>query len=303
LRECLESVLAQTMHAFECIVVNDHSTDSTASILLELCSRDTRLRVVQAVRSGLAAALNLGIFHAATDLIVRMDADDVMLPNRLERQLAFMDLHPSVALSCSYAILTDGAGRAIGKSMPVIDIAQGLALRIPKLYLELIHPAVIFRKHVVVGVGGYREDLPYTEDRELWGRIVTSGEQIVVQPEFLLRYRVHGGSLTNKNLWRNDFLCELSHVNILRRLDDLPEITAEELIAEKRQGPLPRRIRENWSRFGRTRYKAATRDYATRRWGSCVANAGLTLLCEPSFLLRRLNKLKPAGNRLKPLTN
>src|SRR5437879_2375502 len=109
LRDALESVLAQTLGDFELLVVDDGSQDETPEILAEV--RDERLLVLRQERLGLVAALNRGIGAAHAPYLARMDADDVSLPERLERQLAYLDARPQVALVAPGVEAIDEQGR------------------------------------------------------------------------------------------------------------------------------------------------------------------------------------------------
>src|SRR6187399_1542665 len=96
----LQSVLRQTWSTLELLVVDDGSTDDSPRILKRAAARDGRLRVVRQPNGGIASALNLGLEAARGELVARMDADDVMVPSRLEVQSAFMLQNPSVGF-CS----------------------------------------------------------------------------------------------------------------------------------------------------------------------------------------------------------
>ena len=100
LREAIESILNQTFSDFELIVIDDCSTDTTGEILKRLAERDERVKVhPNEVNLRLPSSLNKAISLARGRYIARMDADDIALPERLERQYAFMEAHPNVALS------------------------------------------------------------------------------------------------------------------------------------------------------------------------------------------------------------
>ena len=109
LREALDSVLAQTLADFELLVVDDGSTDETPEILASV--GDERLRVLRQEPAGLVAALERGIGEARAPYLARMDADDVSLPCRLERQVAFLDEQSQVALVVPGVESIDEAGR------------------------------------------------------------------------------------------------------------------------------------------------------------------------------------------------
>ena len=96
LSDAVDSVLTQSFSDFELLVVDDGSTDRTLDILRG-CA-DPRIRVVQGRRRGLADALNLGIDDARGEYVARFDADDLMVPNRLARQVEFLDENPGVAV-------------------------------------------------------------------------------------------------------------------------------------------------------------------------------------------------------------
>ena len=127
LREALGSILAQTLEDVELVVVDDGSSDSTPAILEESAGRDGRVRVHRQEPGGLTAALNAGCALAQAALIARMDGDDVMLRDRLERQAAFLDDHPEVALLGGGIVLIDegGAARSIASRAASTSICSG----------------------------------------------------------------------------------------------------------------------------------------------------------------------------------
>lgn len=163
----LDSLLTQTYDDFEIVVVDDGSDDGTVSIVQSY--NDDRIRVIVRDRpDGLAGALNCGIKAANGEFIARQDADDISAPDRLVRQVAFLDTHPDVAL-------VGTAARMISES----DHERGIrhVLERPTLddLLEknqFIHGSVMFRKEEIVeSVGGYDTIFETSEDYDLWIRI------------------------------------------------------------------------------------------------------------------------------------
>src|SRR5919198_492478 len=191
LREAVESVLAQTLDDFELIVVDDGSEDETPAILAAM--RDERLRVLRQERLGLVAALNRAVTEARAPLLARMDADDVSLPERLERQAAYLDARPEVALVVA-GVETMGGGATIVLPDDDAALRRRLLLRNP-----FAHGAVAVRAEAVARAGGYRADYGANEDYDLWRRIARD-RQLGAVPEILYRYREHPDAVTRSRV-------------------------------------------------------------------------------------------------------
>jgi glycosyltransferase involved in cell wall biosynthesis len=193
LAAALDSVLAQSVRDFECIVIDDGSTDATPAMLAEVARADARLRVVRIEHAGIVAGLNRGLAEARAPLIMRMDADDVALPDRMARQAAFLQAHPEVAVVGGAIELIDRAGRRLRRVAYPTDPAA-IAAALPR-GAPLAHPAVMMRRDAVRGCGGYRPQFQYAEDYDLWLRIAERA-QIANLPEVVLRYRNHSQKLS-----------------------------------------------------------------------------------------------------------
>lgn len=193
LAEAIESVLAQTCPDFELLLVDDGSTDRSREIARSYA--DPRIRILENERNvGLARSLNRGLAEARGALVARLDADDVCEPERLARQVAFLDAHPDVALLGSGYTEIDAQGR------------PGRVLRLPTAHADLcwallfycpfVHSAAMIRKDAVLGaVGPYDETLSYSMDYELWRRIARR-LRVANLPEPLVRYRLSPSSMT-----------------------------------------------------------------------------------------------------------
>jgi glycosyltransferase involved in cell wall biosynthesis len=166
-RDAVASVLDQTMSDLELIVIDDGSTDSTASLLAAV--RDPRLRVEREPPSGLTASLNRALGLAQAPLVARLDADDVALPERLACQRAFLDAHPEVGLLGTAAREVDASGRELGVVRPPEDdaaIRRALIRRNP-----FVHSSVMMRRRTLEEAGRYDERLPVAQDYDLWMRM------------------------------------------------------------------------------------------------------------------------------------
>ncbi len=110
LAEAVESILAQTFTDFELIVVDDGSTDGSLQMLQKFAHRDTRIRIISRPNTGIAGALNEAMDAARGEFLARMDADDISLPARFEKQVAFLQEHPDVVLLGSRVMLVEPYG-------------------------------------------------------------------------------------------------------------------------------------------------------------------------------------------------
>jgi glycosyltransferase involved in cell wall biosynthesis len=166
-REAVESVLRQTMDDLELIVIDDGSADETPAILGSF--RDPRLRVERRARTGLTGALGAALELARAPLVARLDADDVALPERFERQRAFLDAHPDIGLLGTGAREVDAAGRELAVVRPPTDDA---AIRCALIrHNPFVHSSVMMRRAIVERVGGYDPAFPVAQDYDLWMRM------------------------------------------------------------------------------------------------------------------------------------
>jgi len=166
-REAIESVLGQTLGDLELVVVDDGSTDATASILGSF--GDPRVRVTRERRGGLTSALRSALGLARAPLVARLDADDVALPERLERQRDFLERHPEVGLLGTAAREVDGIGREVGVVRPPTEDAalRGALIR----HNPFVHSSVMMRRSALEQAGGYDPSFPVAQDYDLWMRM------------------------------------------------------------------------------------------------------------------------------------
>ena len=191
LREAVESILAQTFRDFEFLIIDDGSSDGSLGILAEYAESDPRIRLISRENRGLVATLNEGLALARADLVARMDADDVSLPERLEKQHALMEARPEVVLCGAYYEYMDAKGRPLRKMDHFPTTHEGIEEQHLRGGTCVCHPASMYRRRVALAVGGYDTSITqYAEDYDLWLRMGERG-QLANIPEILLRYRDH----------------------------------------------------------------------------------------------------------------
>lgn len=194
LREAIDSLLAQTFDDFELIVIDDGSTDGTSALLAAYA--DPRLKVLtNGTNLGLTRSLNRGLAEASGCYVARQDADDVSMPERLERQVAFMENHSEVVVSGSAVVWMNEAGQLVGieDEPPQSDAAIHWTLL---LHNAFRHSTVIVRREVLVKHAlRYDETARYAQDYDLWSRVARQGQTANLR-ERLVRMRNHPGSVT-----------------------------------------------------------------------------------------------------------
>jgi GT2 family glycosyltransferase len=196
LARAVNSILGQTFADLELIVVDDGSTDGTATIARMYADRDPRVRVIDGAHGGISAAINRGINEASRPWIARMDADDVAVRHRLERQMAAAAAEPGVVLWGSYALHVNDAGKVLGLSRTgPTTVAQFEALRAAGADAYILHPTWLVRREVLIAAGGYDSKFDACEDFELLDRIAEHGPTLTI-PEPLLLYRIHSASVS-----------------------------------------------------------------------------------------------------------
>jgi glycosyltransferase involved in cell wall biosynthesis len=190
----LHSLARQTFTDWELVVVNDGSSDATASILDAAAHNDPRIRIIHRSGGGLVAALNTGLACCRAALVARMDGDDISHPRRLEYQAAYLDDHPEVGLAaCNF------------RHFPRKDLKQGMLayetwqnrldsheLIMQDRFVEspFVHPSIVIRRALLERIGGYR-DMGWPEDYDLWLRLADAGVRFARLPEELFFWRDH----------------------------------------------------------------------------------------------------------------
>jgi GT2 family glycosyltransferase len=190
--QALDDLLAQSFADFELVLVEDGSTDGTREILRARAARDPRIVLIEnPANMGLPASLNRGLARCRAPIVARADADDRYPPHRLERQFRFLEANPEIGLvSCAVEKIDAEGNYLLTTRFPTEDGE----IRLRELFLNSFsHPGVMFRRDLVLGVGGYDPDYPTSQDADLWARLRKHTKAANLD-EPLVRYRKHGGA-------------------------------------------------------------------------------------------------------------
>jgi len=195
LKEAIESILNQTYKDFEFLIIYDESTDNTLSIIQEFQEQDARVVLINGDKEGISGALNKGIKEAKGKYIARMDADDISLPIRFEKQISHMQ-NLGLDICGGHSLLIDSDGKINGIGiMPRSHDLCGLSMmfRVP-----FPHPGVMIRKGFLTDYSlEYGQSIYQTaEDFDMWVRMFSSGAKFGNVDDIVVRYRVLDNSLS-----------------------------------------------------------------------------------------------------------
>ncbi len=197
LRESINSVLNQTYSNFEFIIVNDNPENANIAQVLDQLS-DKRIKIIRNnMNKGLVWSLNCALKNSIGEIIVRMDADDICVNNRIERQLEYLDKN-QLDLIGSYIELIDEKGSTIKELMKQPQTHKEIAF-----YMKwgncIMHPTWMVKRKVFVKLDGYIE-ATYCEDYDFILRALKAGFKVGNVPEKLLKYRIRRESISRENI-------------------------------------------------------------------------------------------------------
>lgn len=218
----IASILNQTFKDFELIIINDASTDNTLKIIQKYKNLDNRIRVLNNKSHLLIAeSLNKATSLAQAEIIARMDADDISLPNRLELQYSFLSKNPDIAVLGANIIIIDKDGKEISRREYPTESEQ--LKKIMFLYSPFAHPVVMFRKKIFQEFGGYDLKMVPCEDIDLWFKI-GSKYKFATIPNTVMQYTVHPDSSSNKKLIQLELLGFEIKLKAIRKYGYRPRI-------------------------------------------------------------------------------
>lgn len=200
LAETIESIIKQSFHDWEYIIVNDNSTDSTNDIILEFIAKEPRIRKIDLRDSkGPFGAANIGLKKSRGRYIVRTDADDISVPNRIEEQIRFLKSNSNIRACATYGKLIDSDSKETGYKFRYPQNPNVLKWYL-SLHCPLIHSSLCIEKSAIIELGGYK-DLPASQDYRMFTDI-SRKNWLSVLDEDLVLFRDHSYRLSKTALKR-----------------------------------------------------------------------------------------------------
>jgi len=215
LSEAVDSILGQTFSDFEFLIIDDGSSDNSIDIIRSY--NDARIRLVRNGQNlGISKTLNKGIELASAELIARMDADDISLPERLRKQFNFMTKNPQYALVSSNVKEISECG----KTLTFYERDTKLFYFNLTFYCWIYHPSVMYRKEAVQDVGMYPD--AFSEDFRLWSKLIRKYRIFNLQ-DILLKYRI-----TSQSTSISVYADEYSESSMKQMIDNLKYYAGED---------------------------------------------------------------------------
>lgn len=226
LAPAIESVLAQDFTDFEFLILDDGSNDTSAAIIAHYARMDPRIRPIMRGNRGLVASLNELLAAARAPIVARMDADDICMPERFSRQIGFLAGNPDYGVVGTWTEDIDENGAPYPVRTPDHPLDHTAFLEAIERFAPLIcHPVVMFRRDVVLGVGGYHGAFRHCEDYDLWLRLATV-TRIGNLPERLIRYRRYENQVSSRHATEQQVGAAIAYLAYRERVDGRFDPTA-----------------------------------------------------------------------------
>lgn len=299
----IESILNQTYKDFEFVIVNDGSKDGSLEVIKQYQAKDNRINLIDlGENKGFCYALNRGIEEAKYPWIARMDADDISLPERFEKQLAMVEQNPDLVVVGSYISHINSKNEVLSVNVVGPATREEMESRIKKGHpIYVMHPTALMKKEIVQKVGGYDPDFFSAEDIELFARMIKHGAILAI-PEPLLLYRIHGGSISMNKMAKQKTLTE--YVELMYHCDNTGEKlpTLKEFLDAQQNQPFLKKARKQMTIWRSLYYRRAGMAYGDKKWAKAIMFFGISSLIDPAYSIPRAWRqvFSSRKNRAKP---
>ena len=285
LEKALDSVLNQSFPNFELLIINDGSTDSSAEIMNAYVLKDSRIIALHQPNAGQAIAINNLVSVAKSEWCVFMDADDLMMPDRLAKQIQFHNANPDVMASSGHCVYIDGKDQQCG-----LQTYHGLKTREDsfeafekKMLVNCAWTAFMVNKRIFVEIGGLRSAFWPGLDFDFMNRWIEKGHILIIIQDYLMKYRIHGNSITMKSKF--DFVkSEYCNYCQYLRVNGLREISFEEYVAIQKNEPFFKKIRKKLYYYSAYYHKQAGISYHQKKIPSFMLKIAIAILFDYRYV-------------------
>ena len=198
LKDAIESTLNQTYTDFEYLIIDDASTDDSVECILGY--KDSRIRFIQNKKNqGVSSTFNKALSTINTPYVVRLDQDDVSLPNRLKEQIGYLEKYPNISVVSSWEIIINSKGEKIRNARGSLNNYGEFIGKVLLGLSPIWHPSLAFRKKDMEALGGFKEGYKMAEDFEVTSNFAISRFNAAIVPDFHLLVRLHSASSSAKD--------------------------------------------------------------------------------------------------------
>ena len=286
----VHSILAQTFTDWEFIIVDNASTDSSRDVIARISTTEPRITLLHSAKDlGHSGALNLGLQHCRGTWVARIDADDIALPDRLERQVEFLRNNPDVKVASCLAYYINSNGVRVGKSFHDLTTREAFARYMREnLAIGILHPGAVIDRTELKQVGGYRQEYGPANDIDLWARLCERGVLILVQEEYLVEYRVHKGSETAQDFGDSRLRYQWARDCMRARRQGRPEPAWETYVDDRLHAPWWKRLNRWRKTNARRLYRQSAQDLISKHAVRALMEMAIATFLQPTYTVPRL---------------
>ena len=291
--DAIQSILNQTYTNWELIIVDDGSTDNTLKIISESKHADRRISVIENKSNlGISKSNNIGLSIAKGKFYAKLDADDLMLEHRLEKQVEFLNEHKDVSMISCQGFFINSKGKKIGTQvMPGFTELKHTKERLDKdILIACAHTGFMTYLNKIKDVGGYNEEISCTVDIDLFTRMAEKGNNLIIMQQRLIMYRVHKQSIMTikgkSGLIKKttDYLIKNSYL----RRSGKPEIKFDEYIEDLNSINFFIRVK-TWMRIKSMYHRRMSLiHYGDQSYLKFFNSFILSFLCSPGVTLKKI---------------
>lgn len=296
--ETINSVLDQTNPDFELILINDGSSDNSSEIIDNYAAKDSRVIAVHTKNQGKPKAINEAASLTKGDILAFMDHDDLMNPDRLEKQLAYLSAHPEVSAVSSNCEYVNDKGTVMGiQRFGQLGSSEESreSIRLKKRIM-CAFTALTIKKTAFDKIGGLRSQFWPSDDIDFVNRIHQNGFLLVILEESLVKYRIHSRSTTSSNQWELFRKADYTNYCVEQRNLNLEEPTFEEFKAMRKKEGWWLKLKRNAHNHSILLLQQANFHLTSKlyiKFFICFVRA---LLLDPKYVLSNVRKRLSAAN-------
>jgi glycosyltransferase involved in cell wall biosynthesis len=291
--ETIESVLAQTFTDFEFLIVDDGSTDASAKIIQRYAEKDKRIKAFYESNAGKSAATNKLVGKATGEWCAFLDADDIMLPQRLFSQISFHKQNPAVHASSSHCYYINQDGNMFGtQRYPHLkDVDACKKVLANNEIITCSFTGLMVSRLAFLQSGGLLTRFEPCEDFEFFNRLIEKGFCLVIIQEVLMKYRIHPSAVTVKKPML--IFAKIDHVEecIRLRRAGKSEISFQDFMTKREQDSFWKRLNRKRTSYSRIFFRNAGFSMMSKQYLSFIRQIAMASFLSPDYVLVKIKNL------------